>query len=217
MIGDIKDLIDLFSQLNPLQSWLLLGVIFGVTALFYKWGMPALEKWRARKNLREAKDKQIQANMDKSLELERKYSVLEQKITALESKHDHDIKLAESEAVKRKQQSLDIQKTLHQEILEYREESRNAMNVILEAVNKIREEATEREISNMRYKIIRFAKELRCGDPKSQDEYNHIFQTVDDYHAVLDKLERENGQIDIEVAFIQKQYMHHMETNDFVV
>ena len=76
--------------------------------------------------------------------------------------------------------------------------------------------ALKREIDQIRYKIIRFSKELRYGDKKSQDEYNHIFQSIDKYHTLLERVQLENGQIDIESKYIRTHYLEKLQQNDFI-
>lgn len=92
----------------------------------------------------------------------------------------------------------------------------NEFGGIISTVNKIEEDALKREIDQIRYKIIRFSKELRYGDKKSQDEYNHIFQSIDKYHTLLERVQLENGQIDIESKYIRTHYLEKLQQNDFI-
>lgn len=197
-----KWLIQYLSQVSPVTFCVVAAAIFVlVIPGIIKYGGVIIEPFRklhAFINEREARENQLDKNTED-------IATLKQEFETLKTTHTHDIEEVENKASARKHQSEEIVATW-----------RDELNSIIEMLNTIRREATERDIKQMRYKIIRFSKELRCGDPKSQDEFNHVFETIDDYHKVLDELELENGQIDIEVAYINSKYMSLLETNGLV-
>lgn len=204
-----KWLIQYLSQISPAMFCVVAAAIFiCVIPGIIKYGKIILEpfqKWRLYINEREARENQLDKNTED-------IATLKQEFETLKTTHTHDIDELEKKATERKHQSETIVATWKHEL-----------DNIIEMLSMIRQEATDREmkqmqreIKDMRYKIIRFSKELRCNDPKSKDEFNHIFETIDDYHKVLDELEMENGQIDIEVQYINSKYMLLLETNGFV-
>lgn len=204
-----KWLIQYLSQISPAMFCVVAAAIFiCVIPGIIKYGKIILEpfqKWRLYINEREAREEQIKKNTED-------VESLKQELATIKRTHTHDIDELEKKATERKHQSETIVATWKHEL-----------DNIIEMLSMIRQEATDREmkqmqreIKDMRYKIIRFSKELRCNDPKSKDEFNHIFETIDDYHKVLDELEMENGQIDIEVQYINSKYMLLLETNGFV-
>lgn len=204
-----KWLIQYLSQISPAMFCVVAAAIFiCVIPGIIKYGKIILEpfqKWRLYINEREAREEQIEKNTEE-------IKSLKQELATIKTTHTHDIDEVEKKAYERKHQSETIVATWKHELED-----------IMKMLNTIRQEATEREnkqmqreIKEMRYKIIRFSKELRCDDPKSKDEFNHIFETIGDYHKILDELGLENGQIDIEVQYINSRYMFLLETNGFV-
>lgn len=204
-----KWLIQYLSQISPAMFCVVAAAIFicvvpGILK-YAKIILAPFQKWRLYMNEREAREEQIEKNTED-------IESLKQELAAIKRTHTHDIDEVEKKATERKHQSETIVATWKHEL-----------DNIIEMLSMIRQEATDREmkqmqreIKDMRYKIIRFSKELRCNDPKSKDEFNHIFETIADYHKVLDELEMENGQIDIEVQYINSKYMLLLETNGFV-
>lgn len=202
-------LINYLSQVSPVTFCVVAVAIFVlVIPGIIKYGGVIIEPFRklhAFINEREARENQLDKNTEE-------IKSLKQELATIKTTHTHDIDEVEKKAYERKHQSETIVATWKHELED-----------IMKMLNTIRQEATEREnkqmqreIKEMRYKIIRFSKELRCDDPKSKDEFNHIFETIGDYHKILDELGLENGQIDIEVQYINSRYMFLLETNGFV-
>lgn len=164
--------------------------------------LSAANQWREAENEKEAHEQQV---VDNTASIEE-----------LKQLHIQDMQAIADQQTERFNQSVAIREEFFNRLESYQDETRNSMQKIIDTVNKIEEDALGREIDQIRYKIIRFSKELRYGDKKSQDEYNHIFHSIDKYHILLERANMENGQIDIESKYIRSQYLTHLENRDIV-
>ena len=122
-----------------------------------------------------------------------------------------------------RKQSTEAKESMQQEIKELRSEMSTVVGEVLTTLKEMKDEdirrdkeQVARDIEGSRYKIIRFSKEVRKGDRKSRDEYQHIFKCIDNYHKILDEQGLENGQIDIEVACIKDHYKEALESDSFI-
>lgn len=197
--------LDLLSQVNGAVILLIGAVLIFAIIKFFQYRkdlIAAANRWREEENEKEEKDRQLQQNTED--------------IETLKQQHSQDMALMTEQQTERYNQSVAIRQNLSDKIDAYRDETKEAMNQIISTVNKIEEDALKREIDQIRYKIIRFSKELRYGDKKSQDEYNHIFQSIDKYHTLLERVQLENGQIDIESKYIRTHYLEKLQQNDFI-
>ena len=62
------------------------------------------------------------------------------------------------------------------------------------------------EVDRIRYEILDFANSCRHGREHFKDEFTHIFEINDKYHAILKKRKQTNGVIDAEFEYIKKIY-----------
>lgn len=196
---------DLLSQINGAVVILIFAILIFAIIKFIKYKkelLSAANQWRESENEKEAHEQQV---VDNTASIEE-----------LKQLHIQDMQAIADQQTERFNQSITIREEFFNRLESYQNETRNSMNQIIDTVNKIESDALCREIDQIRYKIIRFSKELRYGDQKSQDEYNHIFQSIDKYHTLLERTNTENGQIDIESKFIRSQYLTHLEHRDIV-
>ena len=71
------------------------------------------------------------------------------------------------------------------------------------------------KINNIRKEIVDFSLSCQRHEHHTRDEFDRIFERVDEYHNLLKKYEMQNGKIDIEVAYINKVYQSCLEENRF--
>lgn len=197
--------LDLLSHVNGAVIFLIAAILIFAVIQFLKYRkhfIEAANRWRDDENEKEAHEQQVVDNKEA--------------IEELKAQHQRDLAMIADQQTERYNQSVAIRQDFFDKLETYQAETRDAMKQIIKTVNKIENDALRREIDQIRYKIIRFSKELRYGDRKSQDEYNHIFASIDKYHTLLKQVNMENGQIDIESKFIRTQYLQHLEQQEFV-
>lgn len=82
--------------------------------------------------------------------------------------------------------------------------------VVIGAIAKILDvklnEIHRRDRMTLRYHIVAFSSALRKGDAKTRDEYLSIFEQIDEYNRICEKLKIENHLFEEEVKFINKCY-----------
>lgn len=82
--------------------------------------------------------------------------------------------------------------------------------VVIGAIAKILDiklnEIHKRDRMTLRYHIVAFSSALRKGDAKTRDEYLSIFEQIDEYNRICEKLNIENHLFEEEVKFINKCY-----------
>ena len=82
--------------------------------------------------------------------------------------------------------------------------------VVIGAIAKILDiklnEIHKRDRMTLRYHIVAFSSSLRKGDAKTRDEYLSIFEQIDEYNRICEKLHIENHLFEEEVKFINKCY-----------
>lgn len=71
------------------------------------------------------------------------------------------------------------------------------------------------KINNIRKEIVDFSLSCQRDEHHTRDEFDRIFERVDEYHSLLKKYSLENGKIDIEVSFINKVYQECLESHKF--
>lgn len=80
----------------------------------------------------------------------------------------------------------------------------------LDSVNKKLDihiaDSEKKEMKNLRFQILDFADRVQNGSVPSKDAFSHIFDTIQDYHDIIDKYKLTNGMIDIETENIKQAY-----------
>ena len=87
-------------------------------------------------------------------------------------------------------------------------------NLEAELHNLRKEEDMER-INNIRKEIVDFSLSCQRDEHHTRDEYDRIFERVNNYHVLMEKYKKENGKIDIEVSYINKVYSECLEKRKF--
>lgn len=76
-------------------------------------------------------------------------------------------------------------------------------------------EEDEERINNIRKELVDFSLSCQREEYHTRDEFDRIFERVQKYHELLQKYQRENGKIDIEVSYIKKIYASCLEEHKF--
>lgn len=85
-----------------------------------------------------------------------------------------------------------------------------------EEIKKIDDKVDQNEIDRIRWEILDFANTCRNHRKHTREEFLHIIELNQKYHIIIDEKGIENGQIDIEFAFIKKLYNRCLENNTFL-
>ena len=84
------------------------------------------------------------------------------------------------------------------------------LTVIIGAIAKLLDvklnEIHKRDRMTLRYQIVSFASALRKGDKKTRDEFLSIFEQIDEYNNICEKLKIENHLFEEEVKYIDRCY-----------
>lgn len=81
------------------------------------------------------------------------------------------------------------------------------MDYCINAIDALRDEATEREARRLRKGILQFADELRNGSKPSLDMYREIFESNKEYLAIINRTGIKNGFTEREMEWIEKNYL----------
>lgn len=83
-------------------------------------------------------------------------------------------------------------------------------------IKKIDDKVDQNEIDRIRWEILDFANSCRNQKKHTREEFLHIIELNQKYHKIIDEKGIENGQIDIEFAFIKRLYNRCLEENSFL-
>lgn len=75
-----------------------------------------------------------------------------------------------------------------------------------ESLNKHITDSEKKEMKNLRFQMLDFADRVQNDSKPSKDAFSHIFDTIQDYHDIIDKYELKNGLIDIETENLKQAY-----------
>lgn len=68
-----------------------------------------------------------------------------------------------------------------------------------------------------RHRILDFARIVADDDALvSQEEFNRIYKINREYHSILDKYGKENGEVDTAMKLIEEAYDHRMRNHSFI-
>lgn len=83
-------------------------------------------------------------------------------------------------------------------------------------IEKLENKVDANEIDRIRWEILDFSNSCRNKRKHTRDEFLHIIELNQKYHKIINEKGIENGQIDIEYAFIEKLYKNCLENNTFL-
>lgn len=88
---------------------------------------------------------------------------------------------------------------------------------ITDTIESQQEIIADIRIDSMRQEILDFAS--CCGDKKrraTREQFAYILRTYDKYEAFLKKIGRTNGEAELSIKIIQKEYERNLLNNNFV-
>lgn len=96
------------------------------------------------------------------------------------------------------------------------EDLRNDIKDMKSNIEKLENKVDANEIDRIRWEILDFSNSCRNKRKHTRDEFLHIIELNQKYHKIINEKGIENGQIDIEYAFIEKLYKNCLENNTFL-
>lgn len=120
--------------------------------------------------------------------------------------HDEMTKFTNNRADDRKQ-SLKIQKELKDSIkgLIDGQQDRD------EKINNLTNMFVDKEIDDMRYKILDFASSISSGKNFNRESYDHILRIYNKYEKILEEHGMENGLVEESIKYIQSSYQENLK------
>lgn len=115
--------------------------------------------------------------------------------------HDEMTKFADNRVNDRKQ-SLEIQKELKDSIGNLIESQQDRD----EKINNLTSMFVDKEIDDLRFKILDFASSISSGVKYNREAYDHILKIYGKYEKILEEHNMENGLVEESVKYIQSSY-----------
>lgn len=117
--------------------------------------------------------------------------------------HDAIVKLAENLDAIKKQQDIDREQSIKHDS-EIKVEVREVANMFL-----------DKNIEDMRWRILDFASAISNGRKFNRESYDFIIHTYEQYEVVLKKLGRTNGVVDETMNYIKEDFRERLRNGDF--
>ena len=107
-----------------------------------------------------------------------------------------------------RKQSLEIQKELKDsiKILTDSQEDRD------KKINNLTDMFVDKEIDDLRFKILDFASSISSGMKYNRESYDHILKIYGKYEKILEEHNMENGLVEESVKYIQSSYQELLKT-----
>lgn len=115
--------------------------------------------------------------------------------------HDEMTKFTDSR-INDRQQNLESQKELKDTIKILIDNQRDRD----EKINNLTNMFIDKEIDDMRYKILDFASSVSSGRKFNRESYDHILKIYDKYEKILEEHNMENGLVEESIKYIQSSY-----------
>lgn len=81
--------------------------------------------------------------------------------------------------------------------------------------DEFKKENDHEKINSIRKEIVSFSLACQRDEHHTRDEFDRVFDRIDEYHSLLKKHGLKNGKIDIEVSYINKVYQICLESHKF--
>lgn len=109
-------------------------------------------------------------------------------------------------------QSLKIQKELSDSIqaIAQKQDSRD------EKIKDLTDMFVDKQIDDMRYKILDFAESVSSGKKFSTETYDHILQTYEKYEAILKQHGKKNGLVEESIKYVRKSYQDMLTNKEIL-
>lgn len=110
--------------------------------------------------------------------------------------------------VEDREQSLEIQKELKDSI-KFLTDSQKDRD---EKINNLTDMFVDKEIDDLRFKILDFASSISSGMKYNRESYDHILKIYGKYEKILEEHNMENGLVEESVKYIQNSYQELLKT-----
>lgn len=117
--------------------------------------------------------------------------------------HEAIVKLAENLDAIKKQQDIDREQSIKHDS-EIKVEVREVANMFL-----------DKNIEDMRWRILDFASAISNGRKFNRESYDFIIHTYEQYEVILKKLGRTNGVVDETMNYIKEDFRERLRNGDF--
>lgn len=87
---------------------------------------------------------------------------------------------------------------------------------IKKQLDTLQDDLMAHKVDSWRHEILSFANSCMNRKRHTKEEFDHIIEVHDAYEAYIEKNHLENGRVKADYAYIQKIYMHCLETNSFL-
>lgn len=84
-------------------------------------------------------------------------------------------------------------------------------------LDKIEKDLQEHKVESWRREILDFANSCMNHTRHTKEEFDNFFKNHDDYEKYISENKLENGCVNVAFKYVEKIYLHCMETNDFMV
>lgn len=110
--------------------------------------------------------------------------------------------------IRDREQSLEIQKELKEsiKILTDGQQDRD------EKINNLTDMFVDKEIDDLRFKILDFASSVSSGMKYNRESYDHILKIYGKYEKILEEHNMENGLVEESIKYIQGSYQELLKT-----
>lgn len=142
-------------------------------------------------------EREFRNNLDSYMEESRKDS---------KALHNEVTKLAD-DRISDREQTLEIQRELRDSIKNLVDSQRDKDKKI----DSLTEMFVDKEIDDMRYKILDFASSVSSGKKFNRESYDHILKTYDKYERILEERHMENGLVEESIKYIQSAYQENLK------
>lgn len=202
---------------------ILIGIVVILVAFKFVW---ELIEWFLRKfnietgSMREKREtKELLKN--NSTQLETLASEAKTQAKKIEEDHNLIVKTSEELQALKQKEKTDIEKfkdnRVHdrEQSLEIQEQLTTAINNINNSLTTIREENFNREISTLRWDILKFSVDISNGKKASREAYDFILKSHTRYEELLRLTGQENGLVNESVDFIRENYHQKLKNGEF--
>lgn len=202
---------------------ILIGIVVILVAFKFVW---ELIEWFLRKfnietgSMREKREtKELLKN--NSTQLETLASEAKTQAKKIEEDHNLIVKTSEELQALKQKEKTDIEKfkdnRVHdrEQSLEIQEQLTTAINNINNSLTTIREENINREISTLRWDILKFSVDISNGKKASREAYDFILKSHTRYEELLSLTGQENGLVNESVDFIRENYHQKLKNGEF--
>lgn len=121
--------------------------------------------------------------------------------------HDEMSRFADNRVNDRKQ-SIQIQQELKDSIQNLIDGQQNRDDKI----NALTDMFVDKEIDDLRYKILDFASSVSSGKKFNRESYDHILKIYGKYEKILEENNMENGLVDESIKYIQSSYQEVLKS-----